>query len=53
MGFLLGGKDWLEDEDEFEGMALAISGAMKEDLKREKEEEEISFFSRWNSDDWD
>ena len=50
MGMLLGSKDWLEDEDDFEGMALAISGAMKEDIKREqKEMEDKAMFPRMHS----
>jgi len=46
------GRSWLEDsdEDDFEGMALAISGAMKEDIKREqKEMEDKAMFPRMHS----
>jgi len=47
------GRGWSEDsEDKFEGMALAISGAMKEDIKREqKENEDKAIFPRMH--DWD
>ena len=45
------GSSWNDDyDDEFETMGMAIGGATKEDIKREREEEEIRWCSHWDDD---
>ena len=45
------GSSWREYDDD--DSSMAISGSMKEDLRREAEEENINMFSHWKVDSQD
>ena len=39
-----------DESDDFETMGMGVGSAMKEDLKKEKESEQLTMFSHWDEE---